>query len=149
MMRRPILPPVYFLASILLMLALHHLVPVVDWISGAGRWAGSSIVLGGLSLTLTCASMFCRRQTTIKPFEESSELVTQGPFRFSRNPMYLGLATTLLGVALLLGSVSPLAVVPLFVAALTTRIIVKEERMLEARFGEPYRDYRRRVRRWI
>ena len=80
---------------------------------------------------------------------ESTTLVTEGPYHYSRNPMYAGLALTLAGLALVLGSLSPLIVPPIFVWWITTRFIQKEEAMLEQRFGAQYLDYKQRVRRWL
>jgi protein-S-isoprenylcysteine O-methyltransferase Ste14 len=93
--------------------------------------------------------LFRLAQTTINPFGRASCLVTMGPYRFSRNPMYLGLVAILVGVVLLLGSVSPVLVVPAFAWLMQKRVIEPEERQLEEAFGEEYRTYRQRVRRWL
>jgi protein-S-isoprenylcysteine O-methyltransferase Ste14 len=92
---------------------------------------------------------FRRRGTPLKPFTPSTALVVDGPYRFTRNPMYLGLATTLVGVALALEALTPFIVVPVFVAIITMQFIVPEEAMLTDRFGDDYGDFRRRVRRWL
>lgn len=85
----------------------------------------------------------------MKPFEESSALVTGGVFRVARNPMYLGMALIVLGAALLLGSATPLAVVILLALLLDRAFISPEERMLADTFGDQFQEYRGRVRRWI
>ena len=74
-----------------------------------------------------------------KPFEKPTALVTGGPFSLSRNPMYLSMVIVLVGCVVLLGTVWPFLVVPLFIRVITTRFIVHEERMMEDRFGEQYR----------
>lgn len=85
----------------------------------------------------------------MKPFEESSALVTGGVFRVTRNPMYLGMALIVLGAALLLGSATPLAVVILLALLLDRAFISPGERMLADTFGDQFQEYRGRVRRWI
>ena len=90
-----------------------------------------------------------RRGTTLHPFGEPTALVTDGPYRFSRNPLYLSLALLLLGAAVYLGSLTPFVVVPAFVWAINASFIRPEEAKLAAAFGDAYRDYCRRVRRWL
>jgi protein-S-isoprenylcysteine O-methyltransferase Ste14 len=148
--RRPrILPPVYLLATVIVMLGLHYAVPVRQLFTGTSRWLGLIPVAVGLAFGVPAVGAFRVRKTTIKPGGVSTSLVTSGPFRFSRNPMYVGMVLTLIGLAIGLGSLSPWFAIPLFAAAIATRIIPVEEAMLAEAFGQPYRDYRQRVRRWI
>ena len=93
--------------------------------------------------------MFSRAGTTIKPFEESSALVTHGPYYFSRNPIYIGLVLVLIGVGLVMGTIAPFAVVPIFIWLIQRRFILPEEAMLEKTFGSVYVAYKRQVRRWL
>jgi protein-S-isoprenylcysteine O-methyltransferase Ste14 len=83
------------------------------------------------------------------PFSEAKTLVVRGPYRWTRNPMYLGMAAILLGFALYLGSVTPFIVIPAFMGLIAERFIVPEEEMLEKTFGQAYSDYKARVRRWL
>ncbi len=106
------------------------------------------ILVGGV-LNVVGSRLFEVHQTAIKPFEESSALVVEGPFTYSRNPMYLGIVLILLGIAVLFGTATPLLVIPPFVWLITTRFIVKEEEALAQRFGQDYAEYKQRVRRWI
>jgi protein-S-isoprenylcysteine O-methyltransferase Ste14 len=76
-------------------------------------------------------------------------MVQDGFYRFSRNPMYLGMLLVLIGVGLWLGNVLALLLAPAFVAIMTRGYIMREEQQLEDRFGGEYRAYRSRVRRWI
>jgi protein-S-isoprenylcysteine O-methyltransferase Ste14 len=87
--------------------------------------------------------------TTVKPFENSSVLLTAGVFRLSRNPMYLGMVLILIGEAWIFGSLSPFVVVILFAVLMQFLFIVTEEKMLEARFGNEYKQYKQKVRQWI
>ena len=146
---RRVYPPVYFLAALLALAGLHFLLPELRWLERPATYVGGLFVLVGLILALASSELFRRSGTTIKPFEPSTALVTSGPFRLSRNPMYLGMVLVLLGLAMLAGTVWPLPVIPLFIWLITRRFIVHEEQMMEQVFGDDYREYRRRTRRWI
>jgi protein-S-isoprenylcysteine O-methyltransferase Ste14 len=147
--RKPIYPPVFFLFALLAMVALHFLFPWKRIASVAVRAAGAIPIALGLALGAWGSNLFRRARTTIKPFETPTMLVTSGPFRLSRNPMYLGMAAVLAGVALLLGSATPWLVIPPFVLLLDLRFIHREEAAMRAAFGETYRAYQDRVRRWL
>jgi len=144
-----LLPPHYFFAAILLMGLLHVVAPGVVWLDMPWTMIGIVLIVAGLSLPTTGAIMFHRRGTAIKPFNESSVLVVEGPYRFTRNPMYIGLTLMLIGVATVMGTLTPLFVIPIFVLVIDRLIIRVEEQMLEAKFGEQYRVYKARVRRWV
>jgi len=131
------------------MAGLHFFLPERRWLSPPATYAGGLVILVGIVLLVVSSKLFERTGTTIKPFEESSALVVDGPFRLSRHPMYLGMVVVLLGCATLLGTVWPLLVIPVFVWLITSRFIVHEERMMEQVFGDEYRAYRERTRRWI
>ncbi len=103
----------------------------------------------GIVLNALADQTFKKHETTVKPFEESTALVTGGVFNISRNPMYLGMTLILLGTGVLLGSVIPFAIVPVFAVLLDRIFIVEEEKMLEDTFGDQFRQYRNQVRRWI
>src|SRR5262245_21694707 len=144
-----LVPPVYFFGSLLLMLALNHWLPGPRLVSGSGRYSGIILMGTALGFALWARLLFAKVGTTVRPFQESSELVVMGPFQITRNPMYLSMIAFLLGLGILLGSLTPLFVIPFLVMILDRRFIRVEESMLERRFGESYRAYRGRVRRWI
>jgi protein-S-isoprenylcysteine O-methyltransferase Ste14 len=146
---KPIYPPVYFLAAILAMVGLHLLFPVRHLVDYPWRLAGLLPLLAGIAVALLADQSFKRHATTIKPFERSSALVTNGVFRFSRNPMYLSMILILVGVALLLGTLSPWLIVPVLAVILDRLFIAREEQMLGETFGAAYAEYRKRVRRWV
>ncbi|MGD8385312.1 MAG: isoprenylcysteine carboxylmethyltransferase family protein, partial [Lysobacterales bacterium] len=83
------------------------------------------------------------------PFSPATTLVTGGLYRYTRNPMYLGMTLMLLGMALLLGSVTALAPVAGFARVIHKRFVLPEEAFLEKAFGQAYLDYKLRVRRWL
>jgi protein-S-isoprenylcysteine O-methyltransferase Ste14 len=144
-----ILPPTYFLILLLSSVALHFLCPVWKIIPGPYRYLGIIPIVLGMVLNLWADSLFKKKKTTVKPYESPAELVTSGPFRISRHPMYVGMVAMLLGVAIVLGSVIPFVFPVLFVILMETMFIPLEERELEEAFGVNYLDYKRKVRRWI
>lgn len=112
-------------------------------------WLGAAIFAAGLAVMLWAARCFASAGTTLKPFERTHALVEAGPFRFTRNPMYLGLVAMLLGTALALGTPAPWLAAAALAATLQLRFIRHEERALAASLGESYERYRARVRRWL
>jgi protein-S-isoprenylcysteine O-methyltransferase Ste14 len=103
----------------------------------------------GIILNLLADVSLKKQNTTVKPFEESQSLVTESVFRISRHPMYLGMIWMLIGITLLLGTLTPVIVVPVF-GLLVDRVFIKaEERMLEQKFGNAWLAYKQHVRRWI
>jgi len=95
------------------------------------------------------AGLFRRIGTGVRPFTPATALVARGPFRVTRNPMYVGMTTILVGLGIALGDVVPLLVPPLFALVIDRRFIRREEEFLADRFGAPYREFCRRVRRWL
>jgi len=113
------------------------------------KLAGAGLFVAGAALAGWGWATFRRARTTTVPGQASSRLVTWGPYRFSRNPMYVGLCVAYVGEAGMLGQVWPLALLALVVAYLNWVVIPVEERKLSEVFGEPYDEYRRHVRRWV
>lgn len=151
--RRPrtlILPPAPYAAAILAgwWLDRYEWALPLDW-GGATRPLGWLAVAIGLGLMLWTMWTFKRHRTTVNPYGGASTLCTGGPFRFSRNPIYLGDWLLLLGVSMLLQTYWPLVFTPLIWIMLRFGVIRHEEAHLEAKFGDAYRDYTARVRRWI
>lgn len=109
------------------------------------------LIGGALWLALDGRAMlrFRRAGTSIAPTKPTTALVTSGPYRLTRNPMYVGMACLYAGLALALGVIWALAVLPLVLLAVDRLVIVREERYLEGKFGEEYREYMRRARRWL
>jgi protein-S-isoprenylcysteine O-methyltransferase Ste14 len=149
MRKSTLLPPVYFYGLGGLAVALHFLVPVARVFPSPWRFAGLlPMVLGGW-ITVWADRLFKRAGTTVKPFVAPSILVTEGPFRISRHPMYLGMLLFLVGLAVLAGSLTPFASPLAFFIAMEVVFLPQEERNMEDAFGRSYSDYRRKVRRWI
>ena len=110
---------------------------------------GGGLFIAGAALAGWGWLTFRRARTTTVPGQASSRLVSWGPYRFSRNPMYTGLSVAYVGEAGMLVQIWPLLLLPLVVAYLNWVVIPVEERKLSEVFGEPYDEYRQHVRRWV
>jgi protein-S-isoprenylcysteine O-methyltransferase Ste14 len=135
--------------SILIMVALHFLFPVFKIILLPWNFLGILPLLFGLLVNFIVDRAFKKHRTTVKPFEKSTALITSGVFRFSRNPMYLGFVLILMGIATLMGSLTPYIVVLGFAILMDIIFIRAEEQMLQSTFGEDWMEYKKKVRRWI
>lgn len=137
------------LLALLAMMALHRLVPLARIVPAPWSYLGLVPLLAGMVIAASAARAFGRAGTPIRPFERSTTLVTNGLYRYTRNPMYLGLALILIGVWLLLGTLSAALPILVFIWVIQAGFIRGEERFLEEIFGEQYRSYKSRVRRWL
>jgi protein-S-isoprenylcysteine O-methyltransferase Ste14 len=144
-----LLPTHYLLLAILMAAALHFAFPGRVMLPAMWKLLGLIPLAGGVIINLIADSAFHKARTTVKPFQESTALITGGVYRMSRHPMYLGFLLILIGVAMLLGSLTPWFVIPLFAIVIDRLFIAVEEQMLLARFGQTWLDYRTRVRRWL
>lgn len=144
------LPPLLLaLVLAITMLVLDRALPLFRVLHPPVAYLGVVPVALGVLIVLISAGVFRFRKTTINPFGEPAVMVQDGFYRFSRNPMYVGMLLVLIGVGLWLGNILALLLAPVFVTIMARWHIVREEQVLEARFGELYRAYRARVRRWI
>ena len=141
-------PPRIFLIAIIAMVTLHVVLPLAV-VPSPFSYAGGALAAAGIVMIVWSRRAFQGAGTPITPFTESTALIRHGLYRRTRNPMYLGGVLLVLGVALLLGSVMPLLIAVGFFVILQEGFIRHEERLLEQRFGEEYRNYRRSVRRWF
>jgi protein-S-isoprenylcysteine O-methyltransferase Ste14 len=98
---------------------------------------------------LVAAGMFRRLGTNVPPSQPTTLIATTGPYRWTRNPMYLGMALIYSGLAIGLDGPIAFALLPLVLIAIQTQVIAREERYLEAKFGDDYRRYKAEVRRWL
>ena len=143
------LPPTYFITSLLLLVALHFVWPVSQVIYSPYRYLCVLLIVIGLWLNLWADNLFKKRQTTVKPFEKATTLMVEGPFGFTRNPMYLGMFLILAGLAVILGSLTTFAIPVAFFIAMEVVFIRHEQKALEQVFGQEFLDYTKRVRRWL
>ena len=143
------MPTTYLFVAILLTIALHFLIPVRYVVPSPWNFIGLTLVVFGVWINLSADQAIKKAKTTVKPFEESNVLIQDGVFRLSRNPMYLGFVVLLLGISILLRSLSPYIVVVIFTLSMELMFIRIEERMLSEKFGDQWDQYKSRVRKWI
>jgi protein-S-isoprenylcysteine O-methyltransferase Ste14 len=115
----------------------------------AARIAGAILALAGAALAISAVGMFRRAGTSPNPTRPASALAVRGPYRFTRNPMYLGLALVSAGFALFWNALWPLVFLPVAILLMRRLVIDREERYLEEKFGNEYTSYKARVRRWV
>lgn len=144
-------PPVVAVLVVAAMWGLAQLLPRVAIASDVRNPIALGVALAGLVLSSAASMQFRRARTTVNPLrpENASALVTGGVFRFSRNPMYVGLLLGLLGWAIYLGSPVSLAGLVVFILYINRFQIEPEERAMTQRFGAEFEAYRARVRRWL
>ena len=149
MIKRVIYPPVWLVLGLVSEFALSEWLPAPRFASPLSQLTGGTLIVAGLLLLVVAGGLFRRAGTGLIPFRDVSVLVTNGVYRFTRNPMYLGMTLILLGCAAAMGSTLALGVPVVFAAIVELRFIRPEEAMLRERFPGRYREYCRRVRRWI
>lgn len=144
-------PPIVAAATAALMLGAAWLLPFLGFGFELKTAFAIALACAGVLVSLTGVAQFWRARTTVNPLQphSASALVVAGIYRWTRNPMYLGMATVLTAWGIYLANIGALAGVALFVACMNRFQIAPEERALEARFGADFEAYRARVRRWI
>jgi len=147
--KRFIYPPVWLLLGLIAIFTLNETYPGFRFTSLAGQLGGGLLILVGLLLLVSANGLFVRAGTDVIPFRNVSALVTNGIYRYTRNPMYLGMAAVLLGCAVTVGATLALPVPLVFAIILEYRFIRPEEQMLRRLFPEEYPAYCARVRRWL
>jgi len=142
-------PPAFLLISIILAVILNFSLPVAILLTSPWRLLGILLLVLGLAINLQADHAFHVAHTSVDPQGAASALVTYGPYRLSRNPMYLGFVLLLVGVSVVLGSLSPFLCVLAFGALMNRVIVPAEEQKLAAAFGPDWTSYERNVRRWL
>ena len=142
-------PPLIYALPLVVGLALNRRFPARPLPQGATRVLGWPLVAAGVALLAWFVVTLRRAKTAIDPREPVTTLVTSGPFRLTRNPAYLAMATIYTGVTCLANALWALILLPGALLVIRRGVIDREERYLERRFGEEYRGYRARVRRWL
>jgi protein-S-isoprenylcysteine O-methyltransferase Ste14 len=113
------------------------------------RGVALTLIIGGLLLDGMAAGLFRRRGTAVEPWKPSTVLINEGPYRFSRNPIYVGFAITYAGLAIAMDSALALFLLLPCLAIVDQFVIQREERYLAAQFGADYQAYCQKVRRWL
>lgn len=140
-------PPLVYAGAIVIGALLDRLVPL----GSAPRvaWLGAVLIALGLAGSIWAVATFRRAGTSLIPRGQTRAFVATGPYKLTRNPMYVGLTLQAIGLLLILGSVWGYALLAVALVIIHIGVIKPEEAHLEARFGQDYLDYKRRVRRWV
>jgi protein-S-isoprenylcysteine O-methyltransferase Ste14 len=146
---RQLISPVLAVICLTLIFLLSWLWPILWFLRFPFNLVGMLVGQIGLVICLTAHRQFKQAGTTLYPFNEPEKLVTNGLFRYSRNPMYLGLTVFLAGAWLLLGCLSPVVIVVAFLLIADRCYVAYEEKRLAATFGKAYTAYQARTPRWL
>lgn len=147
-------PPLWFISFVIIALIAHYRIPAAHVFeiphTTLTTVAAAIIVIGSWGITLRASNIFALEKTEILPASPANRvLITRGPYRFSRNPMYLGMVTMLLGLGLYFGTL------PMFIAAVAHFLVMNfifipfEEEKMARQFGVAYEDYKKNVRKWL
>lgn len=142
-------PPLIYAAGFLLGGVVQRAVPLEGLEGGPWRLLGAACMASAVALNASSISSFRRAKTSLVPVKPTSVLVASGPYRFTRNPMYVGLGLLHAGLALWLGMPWALLFLPLVLATVDRFVIRREEGYLARKFGDEYVRYAARVRRWL
>ena len=142
-------PPLIYVAFFLVGIGVQRYVPIARLPAGPVRMLSTVLVLSWLMLTAWSFRRFWASGTSIVPVRPATALVLEGPYRWTRNPMYVGLLFLYIGVACWFGLVWPLLLAPVLVWVISVAVIGREERYLTRKFGDEYTRYQSQVRRWL
>ncbi|HEX5224487.1 MAG TPA: isoprenylcysteine carboxylmethyltransferase family protein [Solirubrobacteraceae bacterium] len=142
-------PPLIYLGALGLGFGLDALLGGSSLDAGIAVPVGTALMLAGGAFAASFVRAFRRAHTPLDPYAPSEAIVTDGPYRLTRNPGYLGMALAYAGIAIIAGAPWALAPLPVAIAIIDRGVIRREERYLERRFGARYLDYKTRVRRWL
>jgi protein-S-isoprenylcysteine O-methyltransferase Ste14 len=142
-------PPLIYLVPLIvgLLIQWFHPMPIVP--PAAARLLGIALIAGWGIVSVPAILAFRRARTSINPARPVTAFVTSGAYRFTRNPMYVGLTLLYLGVTVWVNALWPLLLLPIVLVVMQRGVIAREERYLEMKFGEEYRRYKAGVRRWL
>ena len=145
-------PPLLFVLGFAVSLLVHKFRPlylIPDSLTGVFSIIGRLCTLIGLAFMIWGLLTFLRFRTAVSPYRPASQVVTTGPYRFSRNPMYVGFTIAYIGGILTKNTLWALLLLPVLLWLLVVLVIRPEERYLTKAFGSAYTDYANRVRRWL
>ena len=141
--------PVLYAVAFLVGLAVEFALPTAPLPRVVELWLGAVIILISIPIAISAARALVRGRTAFDAKKTTTSIVTDGAFRYSRNPTYMSLTLLYVGLAFVIGSLWVLLMVVPAVAITHWGVVLREERYLESKFGEEYRRYAQRVRRWI
>lgn len=141
-------PPLWYAAGLIVawLLSKRLPIPVTPIAHAAVGWV---CVAFGLAFVVPALIVFAKAKTSVAPVRPTTALVTTGPYRYTRNPIYVGLAFAYIGIALLASWLWAFALLPFVIACVHWMSVLREERFLEERFGVEYDEYKDKVPRWL
>jgi protein-S-isoprenylcysteine O-methyltransferase Ste14 len=143
-------PPLALLLAIMAGLALNRFVPLSFLPPDLpALWLGAAAFAVGLALAIWAITTMTRAGSNVPTNLPTTTIVERGPYRFTRNPIYLGMFLALIGLTVALDNFWLLAMLVLFAIVIRYGVVAREEAYLERKFGDVYRSYRSRVRRWL
>ncbi len=148
--KKPIIkPPHIALALLFLEWLLDYLFPQLRFIIGMHRYIGVFIFIFGLSITFSSFYFFKKNKTPILPGQKPTFMVAEGTYKFTRNPMYLGVTTALFGFSVYFGNLLSFLSPLIFFLIMNYHFVPREEKLMENIFGKQYLNYKNEVRRWL
>ena len=146
-----VIPVVQVMLCAIAIFSIDHYLLSFSYIGPFHKQTATLLFILSIAIIVTAVVSFKRSQTTVNPStpENTSKIVDRGIYSYSRNPMYLAMALSLLGLCVFVENYLTFSIMPLFVWYLTRFQIIPEERMLTQHFGEQYTEYCCRVRRWV
>jgi protein-S-isoprenylcysteine O-methyltransferase Ste14 len=144
-------PPFVYVAGILVgwLLNRRWRLPITGGGSSAREALAVVLMVAWLAISVGAFAAFRRHKTTIVPNRPASAVVTDGPYRYTRNPMYVSLVSLYLGLALLMNTWWAIILLPVVILVVDRKVIAREERYLSSAFPDAYGPYSARVRRWV
>ena len=142
-------PPHIAFTLLLLSWLSDYFFPQFRFINGKFKYIGLIIFLAGLSITFYSFYLFKKNKTPIIPGTKPTFVVQSGPYKFTRNPMYIGVTFALLGISIYIGNLLSLISPLIFFILMNLIYIPFEEKLMENIFGKHYLDYKKKVRRWF
>ena len=142
-------PPHIAFSLLFLSWLLDYLFPQYRFIKGNYRFIGIAALLAGLSLTFSSFYLFKKNKTPILPGRKPAFMVAEGAYKFTRNPMYLGVTTALFGFSVYFGNILSFLAPIMFFLIINLKFIPFEEKLMGDIFGRKYISYKNKVRRWI
>ena len=143
------LPPVIYGAALGLGTVIHFMVPMQFLPERPAVWLGILLIVTSIPIVMSALGALARARTSFDVRKPTTAIVTDGAFRFSRNPMYLAATLLYLGIALVMNSVWVLVLIVPLMVVMQRGVVEREERYLERKFGEEYRRHKTQVRRWM
>jgi protein-S-isoprenylcysteine O-methyltransferase Ste14 len=142
-------PPLIYAAALAAGLLLNRRYRIPFLPRPLTRALGWPLVIGGLAVGFLGSREMRRAETNLDPYKPTTAIVTEGPYRFTRNPLYLSMILIYGGISALANALPPVLLIPIVQHLMRRGVIEREERYLERKFGDEYLQYKTRVRRWI